>query len=519
MAINFNITENGTDRQCAHGRYELLCGRCLPGFSLSLGSTQCIQCPTNWLAIMITITAATILIGVALVIIILSLNMTVANGTLNGIIFYANIVAADTSTLLPFSRPNFASIFISWLNLEIGFDTCFFEGMDSYSKTLLQLAFPTYIIFLVLMVLIISAYSNRFAQLISKKNPLATLGTMILLSYTKFLRTIIASFSYAILHYPDNKNEVVWLTDTTVKYLKGKHIVLFILAVTVFLMGTAYTVLLFTWQWLVKWVKSPRLCSFMEQYHVPFTPRQRYWTGLLLFVRILLYILISVVNVSSEPAMNLLIIGVAVILLLLLAHKSNPIYKRLPLEMLEMICHINIVLLCLATLYLLKTDRKKHSSAVAYTSVSVTIFLFLVILCYHVYTEILIKIWRMFKGQQQRDLQDRDDEVHFLPADIRQRNPPKPTHSVIDGPVRRKTDRELSPATNYHQRSRERSPQDLAVHDSMKQRPRATRVRKPNNTGLIGITQATPLLGEDEDDELLMETVDRGRDNETFHGQ
>ena len=98
-AINFNITENGTDRQCAHGCYELLCGRYLPGFSLSLGSTQCIQCPTNWLAIMITIIAATILIGVALVIIILSLNMTVANGTLNGIIVYANIVTADTSAL------------------------------------------------------------------------------------------------------------------------------------------------------------------------------------------------------------------------------------------------------------------------------------------------------------------------------------------------------------------------------------------------------------------------------------
>ena len=70
---------------------------------------------------------------------------------------------------------------------------------------------------------------------------------------------------------------------------------------------------------------------------------------------------------------------------------------------------------------------------------------------------------------------------------------------------------------NYHQRSRERSPQDLAVHDSMKQR--ATRVREAINTGLIDITHTTPLLGEDEDDELLMEAVDRGCDNETFYGQ
>ena len=88
------------------------------------------------------------------------LNLTVAIGTLNGIIFYANIVAAKSSAFLQFSTPNFATMFISWLNLEVGFDTCFFEGMDAFWKTLLQLVFPTYIFFLVIMVILISGFSN-----------------------------------------------------------------------------------------------------------------------------------------------------------------------------------------------------------------------------------------------------------------------------------------------------------------------------------------------------------------------
>ena len=136
--------------------------------------------------------------------------------------------------------------FISWLNLELGLDTCFFPGMDAYWKTLLQLAFPMYVIFLVVMVIIISEHSTKFARLIAKKNPVATLATLILLSYTKFLNTVITSLSFAILSYPDGSYHVVWLPDATFPYLRGKHIVLFIIAVVILLIGTLYTCLLYT---------------------------------------------------------------------------------------------------------------------------------------------------------------------------------------------------------------------------------------------------------------------------------
>ena len=69
-------------------------------------------------------------------------SMTVATGTLNGLIFYVNIVAVNRSILLPFEEQNFTTVFISWLNnLELGIDTCYFPGMDAYSKTWIQLSF------------------------------------------------------------------------------------------------------------------------------------------------------------------------------------------------------------------------------------------------------------------------------------------------------------------------------------------------------------------------------------------
>ena len=141
VEINLNIP-NGADAQCAHNHSGILCGACSPGLSLSLGSSHCLHCHTHWPGVLISIIFSSILAGIIIVASLLILNLTVATGTLNGLIFYANIVAANQHTFFP--STNIIAIFISWFNLELGIDTCFFDGMDFYWKTWIQLAFPTY---------------------------------------------------------------------------------------------------------------------------------------------------------------------------------------------------------------------------------------------------------------------------------------------------------------------------------------------------------------------------------------
>ena len=161
--LNLN-QPNGADTQCAFNRSSLLCGTCQHALNLSLGSSHCLVCPSFWPVLLITITIAAILAGLALVALLLVLNMTVAVGTLNGLIFYANIVYTNKSILLPFQKTNFATLFVSWLNLELGIDICYFPGMDTYTKTWLQLVFPAYVILLVVLVIIISTHSFRFSN-------------------------------------------------------------------------------------------------------------------------------------------------------------------------------------------------------------------------------------------------------------------------------------------------------------------------------------------------------------------
>ena len=250
-SVNLN-QPSGADAQCAFNRSNLLCGSCQPGLSLSLGSSLCLSCPNYWPGPSVAITITAILAGFVLVALLLVLNMTVAVGTLNALLFYVNILAANRNILIPFQKQNYLTVLVSWLNLEFGIDACFIDGMDAYTKMWIQLTFPFYIMFIVVLIIIVSSCSSKFAKVIGKKDPVATLATLILLSYAKLLEVVFKTFASGTLNYPDGTTKTVWLPDATVSYLKGRHIVLFIAAIFILTIGLAYTVLVFSWQWLLR---------------------------------------------------------------------------------------------------------------------------------------------------------------------------------------------------------------------------------------------------------------------------
>ena len=162
-------------------------------------------------------------------------------------------------------------------NLNFGIETCFYNGLDTYSKTWLQFVFPVYLWVLVGLMIIVSHYSQRFAKLLGN-NPVSALATLILLSYTKILRTLIAVVYVTYLEYL-TYNKTVWLYDANINYLGSKHIPLFLVAVIFFLfLFLPYAFLLLFGQWLqaishlrlFSWVNSARIKPFMDSYHASY---------------------------------------------------------------------------------------------------------------------------------------------------------------------------------------------------------------------------------------------------------
>ena len=323
---------------------------------------------------------------------LLALNMTVAVGLINGFVFYANIVAANSAVFFPSSEPSFPTVFVAWLNLNIGIDVCFFDGLDAYTKTWLQLAFPVYIISLVIVIIVVSECSSRFAGLIGKRDPVAMLATLILLSYAKLLSVTITALSFAVLDYPDGSQETVWLADGNVPYFQGKHVALVLVALLIILVGVPYTILPFLWQWIVrapkwkafKWTRNTKLNAFVSVHHVPYNSKHRYWTGLLLLVRVVLYITASA-TVSGDPQTSLLITIILVGSLFLIKEiTGGRMYKKSFLNIVETGLYFNLLALSAFSWYRFKTDIMKQT-AVAYTSTIITFILLVGVIIYHVY--------------------------------------------------------------------------------------------------------------------------------------
>ena len=306
--IQFNMQH--PDEQCALSRSGVLCGSCQQNLSHVLGTSNYKQCSSHFLLLIPVFIAA----GIVLVVFLMLFNLTVSVGTINGLIFYANIVRANQAIFFPQGTNNeFLSIFIAWLNLDLGIETCFYSGLDAYAKTWLQFLFPVYIWIIVVLIIVSSHYSTTAAKL-SGRNAVQVLATLFLLSYAKLLRITITAFSFTLLEYPDGSVKRIWLYDGNVDYLKGKHVALFVAALLLLVfISLPYTVALLFIQCLqyrsryrmLAWVR--RLKPLFDAYTGPYKDKHRYWPGLLLVVRVVLFLVFSV-NVFGDPAISLLTI-------------------------------------------------------------------------------------------------------------------------------------------------------------------------------------------------------------------
>ena len=397
---NIQLNMEYPDEQCALSRSGVLCGSCQQNLSHVLGTSNCKECSSHFLLLTPVFIAA----GIVLVVFLMLLNLTVSVGTISGLIFYANIVRANQAIFFPPGTNNeFLSIFIAWLNLDLGIETCFYSGLDAYVKTWLQFLFPVYIWIIVVVIIVSSHYSTTAAKL-SGRNAVQVLATLFLLSYAKLLRITITAFSFTLLEYPDGSVKRIWLYDGNLDYLKGKHIALFVAALLLLVfISLPYTVALLFIQCLqyrsryriLAWVR--RLKPLFDAYTGPYKDKHRYWPGLLLVVRVVLFLVFSL-NVFGEPAICLLTIIVTMCCFLYFTVITfGGIYKNIVLNFIEYSFFLNLGILSSATLFTTLTDGDQ--AAVVYTSVAIALATFMIIIIYH----ILVRVTK--EQQRQRFIQ------------------------------------------------------------------------------------------------------------------
>ena len=405
-----NITSQQThfpdqDNQCQFGRTGILCGACPINFSVILGSSDCRHGCSNLLLILIPLFAV---MGVLLVILLLTLNMTVTEGTINGLLFYANIVQISNKIFFRGQNVPFLTYllrgFIAWINLDFGVSTCLYSGMDDYVKAWLQFAFPLYIWLITGIIIYLSRHFTFVTRMVNK-NGVKVLATLILMSYAKMLRASIVAIHFKVLHHLDPINgsndniTLCWYSDCNLQYMKGRHIPLGIagfisgLCLLPFAFVLLFTDLLskvsfFTCMWKLK--------PFLDAYTGPFTNQGRYWTGLLLVVRLALFVASSFNHSTGTTSLNVTLANIVIVFLIILPWLlQTGIYCKRWLNALECLFLLNLAFLSTGTQYFLFYHKHHLQVWLTHLSVGLAFTTFIVIILYHVHQHKSVQLLKL----------------------------------------------------------------------------------------------------------------------------
>ena len=408
---------------CNGERAGIICGHCPGNLSVVFGSSKCQECSDMWLTTLVMFAV----LGVFLVAALFFLNLTITQGTLYGLIFYANIIQVNTSIFFKQSILNRLHAIVSLVNLDLGLPMCFYKGMDDADKAGLQFVFPAYLLIITMATIVVCHYclqrsttsSTGFSiyrvSYIIGERAVGVLSTLIYLSYFKLLRTIIDILTYSTVHLPSGVIKV-WFYDGNVEYLHGKHTALFVVAIaTCILFLLPYTIALTFIPIIEQYSEHNRLLNYLNKktnqikpmndaHYAPYKGEWRWWLGARLWLLVVMNSLNPVYS-SDKPSLLLTIQATMVILFTIAQasikpfgqsyktmHQSNrhiKFYNQL-YNSLDMFYLLNYTALAMIMSYII--DQGLDHQQVAAVTVSVLVGLYVVMLMVTVMYHLIVAI-------------------------------------------------------------------------------------------------------------------------------
>ena len=292
------------DLQCGNESHRtgLLCGACLTseGYSIVLGTNECRMCSSFYL-FLVPLFA---ILGVLLFLAIAFLEFTIDKGVLSAVLFYCNIITIYSQSIFSaHSAVHYLLLPVHFLNLEIGFGVCFFDGMTALSRAAILFAFPLYLYFLMLIFHILAQRYSLSCYFSHAK----TFVTLLVLSFVSLLNTCFEILAAHEIVTASGIRSVRWLVDPNLLYFRGWHGLLGVIAL-VMLFGylLPFPLFLSLPSLAYKAVKTPK--PLLDAVYAPYKDRYRFWIGIRLFIRALLILVVKFLPVSISLIINLVIL-------------------------------------------------------------------------------------------------------------------------------------------------------------------------------------------------------------------
>ena len=412
----YNFTFNDGydfDPQCVDHHSGILCGGCEKGYSFSLGSSQCMKCSNKYLALLIFFAAA----GIMWIAFLSFFDATVKTGRINGMLFYANVIKLANFEFFRMRQPEFAvfQVIINWINLDFGIVSCFYDGFDYYAKCWFNFAFPLYLFVHIGIIVFCARKFDKFCKLLPK-NILPVITTLVLMCFTKLLRSSTNVLPYQTLEM-ENKTRRLWQFDANVVYFDLKHSILFVFSLLVLLVFVIpFAVIMISYPYLQSFTTHENtffesfVCFFrrkifkfkpvLETYDGPFLIKHRYFTGLLILARMLIYLItVSVYASNGQDWFKPTSISIICIALLGLV-ASVKIYVCSVNTGVELLYLANVTGLEFALLVMqLSSVEQMAQGIVVSISIALAFATFIGVLVYEKYLILEPKIYEFFKKE------------------------------------------------------------------------------------------------------------------------
>lgn len=357
------------------------------------------------------------LMGIMGVAALAALGLTVSTGTFNAVLLYVNIVQANYHVFFRQEDEDgwrhlrrFLTVFLSWLNLEWGFETCFGRKLDATSKTNLRYVFPIYMCLLAGIFVRISNWGIRTRQH-CRKLAHSVLATTLLMAFSPMLRTFIDTLLV------EKGVQGCWLFDTSERFIYKKHR-------TVFGVGVFMLLCLFLFALLItlapllesiahykpfSWLQKPFISAIVSKFQLPLTRSNPPWPGICLAVRVLLFATAAVVRSNHVSAdTNLGVVAVTLLCLALLVWFLGVPYRRTLAN-----ATLAAFLVNLGVLAVLSSqdaaDWQQH--VLAYTMVGVAALKFAALVGYHAVQRTQQLVTCVGDYRQMQDIEDDMGEI------------------------------------------------------------------------------------------------------------
>ena len=415
--------------QCIKGRTGFLCGTCKPGYSHLLGpSPECKQCSNTKIKTIVYIFAM-LLTGIAIVVFLTVLNITVTEGTLNGLIFYATVMYGNKNFFpnnTTFGRS--LSTFVLALNLDPGRAGCVHNDMTGYEYVWWKFGLVFYLLLIQAIVIYLTRKFSFVTRLLGE-NVLKVLATLLFLSHSQLLFACFTTlwFAKAYGSTPNETTILAWHFDGTVPYLGFKHAILFVITLICSLIALLFMLSLFfnqclqRWShyWFLRWVNKLR--PFFEVYTGPCNDNYRFWPGMIYLLRTGIFALDLYYSNYKPHLRTIKMILTSVICVLAMSLACifpHSVYKKWYLNVLEFFFLLNVCItsICLAFM--------RSPSHVMYPSITLVAIVFFGIVVYHAFKTFKgTRLWRavfryytMFKDKCRKrwypsSSEDNEDEL------------------------------------------------------------------------------------------------------------